>query len=200
MRGERLLKRTWVKVALAAWFATMVAVSAVLLGRHLLPLPPPSGNDPALASSLAGLRRAEDGSRFLAVHVLYSECKCSTDIAEHLLTSERPSDVVEVVLFVGENKELEDKLSARGFGVKRIDADELVGSYRIGAVPMLVVLAPDGTVRYAGGYTTRKQGPDPRDLSIIARARNERNLAALPLFGCAVAEELRRRLDPTGIL
>jgi hypothetical protein len=133
--------------------------------------------------------------------VLFAECRCSQRIAEHLLASTRPPDVSEAVLLVGENAELEASLRSRGFGVTRVGVDDLDTRYHVKAVPILVVLAGDATVRYAGGYTTSKQGPDPRDLEIIAQARTEGTLLkALPVFGCAVAEKLRSRLDPTGFL
>ena len=199
--NERVLRRRVVKIALAGWFTAMVGLSAILLARHVVPLPRPSGDDAALATALAALRRPEDAQRFFAVHVLFAECRCSQRISEHLLTSTRPPDLGEAVLLVGESPELEARLGARGFAVTRVDADELGTRYHVKAAPILVLLAPDGAVRYAGGYTTSKQGPDPRDLDIIARARTEGGLLkALPVFGCAVAEKLRQRLDPTGLL
>ena len=82
----------------------------------------------------------------------------------------------------------------------KTDAETLAVRYQVKAVPLLVVLSEGGHVRYAGGYTTRKQGPEPRDVSIIERARAVESVEALPVFGCAVAEELRTRLDPTGVL
>jgi hypothetical protein len=201
MSRDKVLRGRLVNVALAAWFAVMVTLSAIMLGRHVVPLPRPSADDAALAAALVALRRPEDATRFLAVHVLFAECKCSQRIAEHLLASIRPPNLSEAVLLVGENPELAAKLRAEGFAVTRVDIDELHTRYHVKAVPILVVLGPDATVRYAGGYTTTKQGPDPRDLETIARARTEGTLLkALPVFGCAVADKLRTRLDPTGLL
>jgi len=201
MSNRAVLRRRLVKIALAGWFAVMVTLSAIMLGRHVVPLPRPSADDAALAAALVALRPPESATRFFAVHVLFAECRCSQRIAEHLLASTRPPEVSEAVLLVGENASLEASLRSKGFGVRRVDVDELDRRYHVKAVPILVVLAPDGAVRYAGGYTTSKQGPDPRDLDIIARARDEKTLLkALPVFGCAVAEKLRSRLDPTGLL
>jgi hypothetical protein len=179
----------------------MATLSAIMLARHVVPLPRPSANDTALAAALLALRRPENATRLFAVHVLFAECRCSQRIAEHLLASTRPPDVSEAVLLVGENAELEASLRSKGFGVTRVGVDELDTRYHVKAVPILVVVAADATVRYAGGYTTSKQGPDPRDLDIIAQARTDGTLLkALPVFGCAVAEKLRSRLDPTGFL
>jgi len=50
-----------------------------------------------------------------------------------------------------------------------------------------------------GGYTERKQGFDIQDVSIVERLRNEKSVAELPLFGCAVSRSLQALLDPLGI-
>lgn len=186
------------KLALSFWFAAMVGLSALLLARHLLALPRPSLDDAALGS-LAALRDPGD-SRTLAVHVLYAECRCSGRLVAHLLRDPRPKDVAEVVLFVGGDRPTIERLRSHGFRVEQVDAETLGERWHVKAVPLLVVVSPSGAVQYAGGYTTRKQGPDPRDVEIIQRARLEQAVAALPVFGCAVAEDLRRGLDPTGAL
>src|SRR5262249_3137346 len=133
-------------------------------------------------------------------HILYSECRCSRRIVEHLLGSDRPAGVAEHVLLVGEDGGIAGRLRARGFRVTLVNHDELATRYHVAAVPLLVVFAESGELRYAGGYTTRKQGPDPRDVEIIRRAAAHGFVEALPVFGCAVAQELKRRLDPTGLL
>lgn len=200
MRSLKKNKRL-VALVLGVWFSGLVLVSAAMLARHLVPLPRPSRDDVALAALLQPVRGELGASpRWSAVHVLYTSCKCSQRIADHLLSSQRPADVAETVLLVGTDAKLSDKLRARGFRVVETDANELEERYHVKAVPLLVVFGADSAVRYAGGYTERKQGPEPSDLSIIARARTDSTLRALPVFGCAVAEELRTRLDPTGVL
>jgi hypothetical protein len=101
---------------------------------------------------------------------------------------------------VGDDDATLRKLEAHRFRVIKVGVDELE-AYHIAAAPLLVVLGPDGSVRYSGGYTEQKQGPAIRDLEILAAAaRDERpSHSPLPVFGCAVAADLRRRLDPTGI-
>ena len=61
------------------------------------------------------------------------------------------------------------------------------------------LLAPDGTVRYVGGYTDRKQGLDAKDLAIVADTRAGQDVAPLPIFGCAVSARLRAALNPLGM-
>ena len=64
---------------------------------------------------------------------------------------------------------------------------------------MLVVSDPDDHIRYAAGYTSRQQGPDPRDVSIIRGLIAEQNPGVLPVFGCSVSRSLQRLLDPFAI-
>jgi hypothetical protein len=135
----------------------------------------------------------------MAVHVLYAECRCSQRIAEHILSSSRPLDVTERVLLIGRDPDLERRFAAHGLRVVLTDSTELGNRYHIAAVPLLVVVAPDDTVRYAGGYTLRKQGPDPQDLQLVADARAGRAPATLPVFGCAVSARLKSSLNPLGL-
>ncbi|AKU94386.1 hypothetical protein AKJ09_01050 [Labilithrix luteola] len=186
-------------VLLGGWFAAMVGLCAVLLARHLLPLPRPSAGSPRLAAAMATLRREGEKGKLMAVHVLYAECRCSLRIAEHLRTTPRLRDVSEHVILVGHDDGMRDSLAARGFEVTTVKVDDLEATFGIEAVPLLVVVAPDGAIRYSGGYTTSKQGPAPRDREIIDRARRSVSSDPLPVFGCAASRELRERLDPIGL-
>lgn len=176
----------------------MVAVGVTLMVRHSVALPRPTV-DVELTRAMATLRTPSEAHRWMAVHVLYAECRCSQRIAEHLLSSTRPQNVVEHVLLVGSNAELEARLVAHGFHVTVVATEELAERYRVAAVPLLVIAASDETIRYAGGYTARKQGPEPRDLELIAAAREDRGLDALPVFGCVVSEKLQRAVNPLGL-
>ena len=82
---------------------------------------------------------------------------------------------------------------ARRFDVRRLSADELA-VLGIEAVPMLVVVDPLGVVRYAGGYTDRKQGPVFRDVEILMMARALMPITGSPVYGCATSERLHSRL------
>jgi hypothetical protein len=196
--GVKGLRRRLSRLGLTAWFVVMLAIGATLLARHVVALPRPVA-DEALGRAMASLRMPEDAKRWMAVHVLYAECRCSQRIAEHLLSSSRPSDVSERVLLVGRDPDLEGRFAARGLRVVLTDATEVGSRYHVAAVPLLVVVAPDDTVRYAGGYTPRKQGPDPQDLQLVADARAGRSPATLPVFGCAVSARLKSSLNPLGL-
>jgi hypothetical protein len=184
-------------VVLLGWGAAMLFLGAIMMGRHELALPVPQPTDPVLASSLASLR--EDPAHPLAVHVLYTECRCSQKIAVHLLSSQRPAGIQEAVLLVGKDPALASRLRARGFGVRETTEPELFTRYHVPSAPMFVLLTPAGEVRYAGGYTRTKQGADPQDLEILSRAQTQ-VVEALPVVGCAVEKSLRAQVDPTGLL
>ena len=176
---------------LAVWFASMLAVGAGLLSRHLVALPTPTVNA-KLAASMGQLRRAETRGAWLAVHVLYSECNCSERVVKHLLSTPRPADWVEVVLWVGSHDP--DPALARRFDLRRVAASDLA-RMGIEATPMLIAVDPDGRVRYAGGYTDRKQGPVIDDARILDASRRPGLIASLPVFGCAVSDRLRSELS-----
>jgi hypothetical protein len=169
----------------------MLAIGAGLLSRHLVALPAPAPS-PKLTASMAELRRPGTRGAWLAVHVLYSECRCSERIVDHLLSTPRPSDWAEVVLWVGQ-REPDARLTQR-FDLRRVGSADLA-RMGIEATPMLLAVDPGGVVRYAGGYTDRKQGPVIEDARILDAARRPERVASLPVFGCAVSERLRAELS-----
>ncbi len=199
-------RRAWLGVSrktayavLFVWFVAMGALGVSLLARHEAALPVPEANG-ELAGALSSLREADEKGQWMAVHVLYTECRCSQRLLQHLLETTRPTGTSEHVLLVGHDEGLEQKLRAKSFRVTNVESTELGDRYHVTAVPLLVIAAPDGSIRYAGGYTTHKQGPDPRDLQILAEARSTGSvLGALPIFGCAVSERLKKILNPLGI-
>lgn len=177
-------------LAIASWFGVMVTISAALLAKHLVAMPTPSRLG-GLERSLSALRHPDEQG-WVAFHALYAECRCSQRIADELASTERPRGFTEIVLWVGEAPPPE-ALAAR-FDVRRITPAELA-SYGIEAAPLLVALDPGGHARYAGGYTSRKQGPEIVDRRLLEDARTGRDVEPLPLFGCATSDGLRRQLS-----
>ena len=173
-------------------------VAASLMAAHAYTLPTPAAEDDALVDAVGRLREPDE-ARWLVVHVLYAECRCSQRIFDHLLASTRPSGVTEKVLLVGQREEFAAAARARGIAVLDVTPRELADDYRIESAPLLLVVAPDGAVRYAGGYTERKQGPEIEDVELIERLLRDETTTPLPLFGCAVSERLQAILDPLGL-
>jgi hypothetical protein len=201
MKGENVggrLRTFGARLGLTVWFVLMVAVGATLLGRHLIALPRPA-NDSALAQAMSSLRSAGGAGRWMMIHVLYAQCGCSQRIADHLLAGARPADVTERIVLIGHDAVLEARFADTGWPVARVTEDEAATRFHVVAAPALAVLAPDDRVRYVGGYTERKQGPDARDLAILAAVRAGRDVPPLPIFGCAVSARLRSSLNPLGL-
>jgi hypothetical protein len=201
MKGEDVggrLRTLGARLGLTVWFVLMVAVGATLLGRHLIALPRPA-NDLALSQAMSSLRGAGGAGRWMMVHVLYAQCACSQKIAEHVLAGGRPADVTERVVMIGHDTDIEARFADVGWPIARVTEDEAATRFHVVAAPTLAVVAPDDSVRYVGGYTERKQGPDPRDLAILAAARTGRDVPPLPIFGCAVSARLRSSLNPLGL-
>ncbi len=186
MAASRKLRDRAGKATLVVWFVVLTMFSAGMLARHLLAMPAPS-KTARLGQHLAALHPRS----WLAVHVLSSECACSQRVVAHLLDSQRPAGWAEIVLWVGDVEPSAELV--RRFDVRRVTAADLA-RYEIEAAPLLVAVTPDGDVRYAGGYTDRKQGPVFHDLEVLAAARASVELPSFPLFGCATSERLKDAL------
>lgn len=186
-------------VTIGAWFLAVGVIGSALLARHLLPMPSSSSSN----ASLLALRRTEDFGRPFAVHVLYVECRCSQRIADRLTSTARPSGASEHVVVVGDESPatsaLGQRLRAAGLAVTTTSAEALAATYGVVSAPLLFVAGSDGSELYRGGYTDRKQGPAPRDREVIEAAIAGRKSPALPVYGCAVAADLKRQRNPLGM-
>jgi hypothetical protein len=184
---------------LVVWAVAMTAISVVLLARHAIALPTPTPKDARFQAAVAQLAAGDAQQGWSAVHVLYAKCRCSQRIVDHLVDSRRPAGVRERVLLVDDDGAFTTRLRAAGFTVIATAPTELRDKYRVEAAPLFVVSAPDGRIRYAGGYTREKQGPDIRDLAILSDLMADRTPEVLPTLGCAVSDELRAVLNPLEI-
>lgn len=196
-RAPRERRLTIRYVPLVLWFLTVAALMGGLAISHWFALPHPDKRDAKLAAGVAELTRGAPG--WAAVHVLYTECRCSQRILDHLLASDRPRDVHETVVLVGDDPALAARLAARGYRVVPTPPAELTERYGIEGVPLLIVADPERAIRYVGGYTRRLQGPDISDLSILHDLRSGVATEDLPVFGCAVSQRLKRLADPLAI-
>jgi hypothetical protein len=185
------------RLGLAVWAAAMLLIGAILMASHWLGLPVPVLENPRLQAALAELGGA--GGRWQLVHVLYSECRCSQRTLDYLQRRATPAHTLERLLLVGSDAQAASAARQRGFLVEEITPAELSQRFQLEAAPLLLVVDPEGSVRYAGGYTERQQGLDYRDLTILARLRERGGSERLPAYGCAVSRELQDQLDPLGV-
>lgn len=198
--NNKLLRNWLPRIAILVWGITLIIVIAILMVDHWVTLPIPSGNDPKLAQAIDDSRELGELGQWIAVHVLYSKCTCSQRIVDHIFTEGRTVNIKEKLIIVDNAQpEWEELAKAKGFSYQVITAEELHDIYNIPAAPIMVVADPRGEVRYAGGYTARKQGPGIQDIEIIEQLKKENPVKPIPLFGCAVAKGLQKVFDPLGL-
>lgn len=192
-----LLRRAgW--ITYGVWTALLLVISATLMAGHWVTLPRPDESDPAVARAFHELHPTGDAS-WLVVHVLYSQCRCSQRILDDLVSEGPNPSAFEVILLVGEHESFSRTARAAGFGVEVIDPVNLERRFHVQAAPLMVVLDPEGTLRYAGGYTERKQSLARRHREIVRQLQQGESAQRLPLLGCATSAELQRILDPLKI-
>lgn len=198
------MRKMLIYSGLMVWAAVCVVVGTYLLASHLLTLPAPAPTDPVLHRAIAARRGAHQLHQWLVLHVMFDECACSQRVLDHLLADSRQRPgVPERVVLVTDHRAARGALiaaiPARGFELDVVTPEQLIANYHIEAAPLLVIVDPDDTVRYVGGYTPRKQAADVRDLAVIAAVQRGETVEPLPTFGCAIGRALSSRLDPLGI-
>lgn len=193
------LRRWGALTLLGVWAVSLSLIIAALMVGHWVSLPTPAAGDPVLERQLADLTREASPGQWRMVHVLYSRCRCSQRIFDYLFDSSRPLDTDETVLLVGPHREYERRARAAGFRVEQVAQEELGERFAVQSAPLLLIVSPEGHLRYSGGHTARKQGLDYRDRALLARLRGSEDVSALPLFGCAVSRQLQAYLDPIGL-
>ena len=188
-----------VRVGFAVWAGLLLVIVGTLMVGHWYTLPKPDKDDVVLTGALADLRGPEAADSWMAVHVLYTECRCSQRIFDHLFSRELVPGIAERILLVGANSSIEAQAKKSGYGVTVLSPAELREQFALQSAPLLLVTDPKGSIVYSGGYTTRKQGPDIRDVSIITSLMQQQSADELPLYGCGTSTELQAVLDPLGI-
>ncbi len=197
---KRSLLGSWlIRAVLGAWGLGLITICAYLLGGHLLTLPTPELANSQLQQALAQRKASSHSTNYQALHVLYGTCGCSRRVLHKLLKRGSSSLVEERVVLINPREEDIIGLKDTGFAWEVATAQELEKDFAIQSAPLLVLAAPDGELRYVGGYTDRKRGPDIKDLDLIAAVRSGELPLALPVYGCAVNAELAQKVDPLGL-
>lgn len=193
--GRRRLRQ----LGVLFWAGISTLAVSSLMVEHWQPLPVPPVDDALLQSAVSELRTRE--GTWMSVHVLYSGCRCSNQVLEHLLAvnRERPAGVDERVLLVGADTELEARVQRAGLALSVVETGALKTRFGVISAPLLVFLSPSDQVVYAGGYTDRKQSLDIQYLQIFAEVKRETSPRIRPLFGCGVSEDLQAAVDPFGL-
>ena len=84
-RGRALLLRA----VFALWVVACLVGGGYMLSSHLLTLPTPELTDLGPQRSAVATRRSTEQGKWLAVHILDQECKCSQRVLDRVLGVER---------------------------------------------------------------------------------------------------------------
>lgn len=188
-----LVSRMFARVSLIIWMVGAVAVGATLQARHLLALPTGSIAQAVRDDSATMLRGSK---QTLAVwHVLSADCACSRKVAAHLAERAVIDGTIETIVWVSRTG---DAPQTGAMLLVTVTPDELQRRFGAIAAPQIIAIDSLGAVRYVGGYSKRKQG-SIEDTRIIAALARGADTAPLPVFGCAVAQELVEKTDPVGL-
>src|ERR1041384_8116769 len=134
------MRRLVIYGALTVWAAVCLAIGVYQLASPLLTLPAPAPADPVLHGGIAAHRRFHQLDRWLALHVVYDECKCSQRVLDRLLVEPRPPGIAERVILVTEHRAERSEwiaaIQAHGFELDVVTPDQLVADYAIEAAPL----------------------------------------------------------------
>ncbi|MEM0924603.1 MAG: hypothetical protein AAGJ83_01065 [Planctomycetota bacterium] len=189
-------------VFLMLWIGIGVTVTSSLMVGHVVALPTPEEGETISVETLGFQPTGSsdfESKPAMAIHVFYGNCPCSQRVLDKLLGRTAMQPIQERIVFVGKPDPREDQASKRGYQVERVTRDELRSRYGVQAAPLLMLVDDRGRILYSGGYTDRKQGPSIQDVAIIESILDGVATESLPVFGCAVSQELQQVIDPFGL-
>lgn len=175
------------------WGSFLTCAMATLMAGHWVSLP-----HPEKGTSLNGYR-GQSVESVNVFHFLYGDCGCSRRILKQLLKRDVVEGVSERIVLIGNDDAAESLATQKGFAVSRLTPAELKQQYEVESAPLLIITDNTGTIRYSGGYTSRKQGLDNQDLRIIQSILDGEQYSELPVYGCAVSKRLKDLIDPLNL-
>lgn len=185
-------------IFICMWTAALGLIIAALMTGHWVILPHPKVGETLQGNDLNA--EPANNPQLTAAHFLYADCPCSRRVLEHVLDRDPVDGVREKIVLIDDRPAANDSTTAnatnRGFEIETVTPAELKNRYGIEAAPLLVVANGSKKIVYSGGYTARKQGPNIQDTTILTALANGNSPKNLPVFGCAVSEELQALLDP----
>lgn len=181
---------------LTIWATTMTLIGACLMVGHWVSLPAPSFDDPHLLNLTAASSMESADREWSATHFLFGKCPCSRRVLDRIIGRSPHGEVNEKIVLIDGDEPLRQSAEDAGYRVEVVEAYELKDRYGVEAAPLLVVVDPQGVVKYSGGYTARKQGPDIQAEAILSRLVAGEEVESLPLYGCAVSRNLQAIVDP----
>jgi hypothetical protein len=191
------MKQALGKWLLVAWALLLMVALGSLGVSHTVAMPQPTRGE-RLAQTVLALRGP--AQRPLFVHVIAAGCSCTERLFEHLLQRRAGQDGNEEILFVGEAGAKQAMAERAGYAFHSISARQLLDRFGLEAAPVLLALDATGRLRYAGGYYDHPAAILPHDEKILAQLAQGASPQPLPVYGCAVSPQLRKSIDPLGIV
>ncbi|MCC9604009.1 thioredoxin family protein [Stieleria sp. JC731] len=182
------------KFAIVVWAIGLSVVISALMVAHWVTLPMPEMGSRVNAGLISDV--SDRDQRLRVIHVMNLQCPCSKRVLRTLLERTPINGTHEKILFVGSDPEFDRQATQKGFATESVKHTELKERFGIESSPMMLVVDHSGTIRYSGGYTSRKQGLDVQDVSIIKTLLEGQSVESLPIYGCAVSRSLRKVVDP----
>lgn len=185
--------------ALAIGCAVASLAAAILVGDLALASHLPFSPDLSHFKNLAFSTNAAPKT-WRAVHVLAAGCRCSRGVARHLASRGPIAGLHESVLLIGSDAVITGLVAQTTFPETVIKPGEAAERYHLEGAPWLVMIAPDDSIRYAGGYSAdRNARGGYLDVAIWKAVSAGNSYRSLPAFGCAVSERVQRAIDPLGL-
>jgi hypothetical protein len=179
---------------LLVWAAAALVIGTVLTSYHQPMLAP--------GEAVLNLAEASTPSQWQAIHVLSGACGCSQRVMRNLLArGPMAGSIEQIIIADGDESDLPGtdllltQLKEAKFQVTHRKTEDLVRDTGMRGVPLLVIVSPNHTVAYLGGYGMNGDQAN----SILARSIAGKAGSPFPIFGCAVGQRVRREVDPFGL-
>ncbi|TWU04076.1 hypothetical protein [Neorhodopirellula pilleata] len=186
------------RVFFSTWVAGLLLVCASLMVGHWVTLPHPRAGE-IVPRTVGWATPSDSEKQVFAFHFLYGDCPCSRRVLKHVLSRQPIPGAIERIVLIGQDQQGQADAIGLGFEVDVVTPAQLKELYGVESAPLLVVSDGSGTIRYSGGYTSRKQGLDIQDQTIIQKTIADQDVEGLPLYGCAVSKSLRAIVDPLNL-
>jgi hypothetical protein len=192
--SEIMKPKYLVSLFLSLWAGVVLVVGGVLTSYHQPFLTPDE--------KILSLARPSAHNQWQVIHIVSGGCVCSQRVMQHLLERHPVNDVAEQILVVDgpapylpDTDRLLERLQSAGFPLIHLAAKDIPESYGLRGVPLLIIVSPQRSIAYLGGYGPRGD----QDIQTLQLIRSGRPPTALPILGCAIGQRLRRQADPFGL-
>ena len=193
-----MTKDTLGKIFLFFWIIIVSTIISFQMAGHLLTMPVPKDLE-RLDKQLNLLTGSE---KFTGLHILFDKCSCTNSLIKSLLKHPSSKEINESILWVGTKESLgvrAEKFLEFGYRIIYTDTASLKQNFGVEVAPILAL--KEGKIfRYLGGYYDRPGSTLSHEKAIIKAVLAQQTPKSLPVYGCAVSDDLQNIIDPLSIL